>query len=63
MDNAEFEKVLHRAISGCEEALEQIFELYEPLFFKYSCVKGEYKEEMHQQLWLHIALNIHYFKI
>ena len=63
MNNAEFELTLHRAIAGNEEDLEQIFKLYEPLIYKYSCIKGEYNEDMHQQLLLHIALNIHKFPI
>ena len=63
MNNAEFERTLRRAIAGNEEDLEQIFKLYEPLIYKYSCIKGEYNEDMHQQLLLHIALNIHKFPI
>ena len=50
MTNAEFERVLRRAIGGSEEDLELIFKLYEPLIYKYSCIKGEYDEDMHQQL-------------
>ena len=61
MNNVEFETVLRKAIAGSEKDLELIFELYEPLIYKYSCVKGEYNEDMHQQLLLHIALNIHKF--
>ena len=63
MSNAEFEQTLRKAIAGDEVALEQIFKLYEPLIYKYSCVQGEYNEDMNQQLLLHIALNIHKFPI
>lgn len=63
MNNAEFELAIRRAIAGSEEDLERIFKLYEPLIYKYSCIKGEYNEDMHQQLLLHIALNIHKFPI
>ena len=63
MNNAEFELAIRRAIAGSEEDLELIFKLYEPLIYKYSCIKGEYNEDMHQQLLLHIALNIHKFPI
>ncbi len=63
MNNAEFELAVRRAIAGSEEDLERIFKLYEPLIYKYSCIKGEYNEDMHQQLLLHIALNIHKFPI
>ena len=61
MNNVEFEVVLRNAIAGSEKDLELIFELYEPLIYKYSCIKGEFSEDMHQQLLLHIALNIHKF--
>lgn len=63
MNNEEFELTIRRAIAGSEEDLELIFKLYEPLIYKYSCIKGEYNEDMHQQLLLHIALNIHKFPI
>ncbi len=63
MNNVEFETVLRKAIAGSEKDLELIFELYEPLIYKYSCVKGEYNEDMHQQLLLHIALNIYKFPV
>ena len=63
MTNAEFDRVLRSAIGGSEEDLELIFKLYEPLIYKYSCIKGEYDEDMHQQLLLHIALNIHRFPV
>lgn len=63
MNNVDFETVLRNAIAGSEKDLELIFELYEPLIYKYSCVKGEYNEDMHQQLLLHIALNIHKFPV
>ncbi len=63
MNNAEFEHILRNAIEGSEEALELVFKLYEPMIYKYSCIKGEYNEDMHQQLLLHIALNIHKFPI
>ena len=56
MTNAEFEHVLRRAIGGSEEDLELILKLYEPLIYKYSCIKGEYDEDMHQQLLLHILI-------
>ena len=63
MNNEEFELTIRRAIAGSEKDLELIFKLYEPLIYKYSCIKGEYNEDMHQQLLLHIALNIHKFPI
>jgi len=63
MNNTEFERVLRNAIDGSDADLEKIFELYKPLLYKYSCIKGVFNEDMHQQLLLHIALNIHKFPI
>lgn len=63
MNNAEFEATLRKALSGSELDLERIFEIYEPLFHKYSCVKGKYSEDMHQMLLLHVALNLHKFPL
>ena len=63
MRSDEFECILRAAISGDNYALEKIFELYEPLIRKYSYVKGVYKEDLNQQLLLHIALNIHRFPL
>ena len=63
MKSDEFEHILRDAIDGDNYALEKIFELYEPLIRKYSYVKGAYKEDLHQQLLIHIALNIHKFPL
>jgi|GEM_PF-1475582 len=63
MNNAEFELTLRRAIEGSEEDLEMIFELYDAMIYKYSCIKGKPNADLRQQLLLHIALNIHSFPI
>lgn len=63
MSNKEFEIVLRKAIAGDSKALEQLLELYEPMIYKYSCVKGVFNEDIHQQLLLTIALNIHKFPL
>ena len=63
MRSDEFAQTLHAAMDGNERALEKIFALYEPLFFKYALIKGKYSEDLHQQLLLHIALNIHKFPL
>ena len=63
MTNKEFETILRRAVHGDSVALEILFKLYEPMIYKYSCVKGKYSEDLHQWLLLDIALNIHKFPI
>lgn len=63
MRRDDFERTLRDAIDGDNIALEKIFELYEPLIRKCSYVKGAYKEDLHQQLLIHIALNIHKFPL
>lgn len=63
MTRNDFEYILRRAIKGDNAALERIFEIYEPMIYKYSCVNGKYDPDLHQQLLLHIALNIHKFSI
>ncbi len=63
MKNDSFEYILRCAMDGNDFALEEIFEMYEPLIYKYSCIKGKYDADLHQQLLLHIALNIHKFPL
>ena len=45
MSNKEFESVLRRAVHGDSIALEKLLILYEPMIYKYSCVKGKYSED------------------
>ena len=54
MSNKEFESVLRRAVHGDSIALEKLLILYEPMIYKYSCVKGKYSEDLHQWLLLDI---------
>lgn len=63
MKKNDFEFILRRAVQGNNAALEKIFEIYEPMIYKYSCVNGRFDPDMNQQLLLHIALNIHKFTI
>ncbi len=63
MTSSEFHTLLQRAVSKDTAALEQIFELYAPLFDRYSRVDGHIDEDLRQHLLLHIALHISDFKI
>lgn len=63
MSNKEFEMVLRKAVHGDSLALEKLLILYEPMIYKYACVKGKHSEDLHQWLSLDIALNIHKFPL
>ena len=54
---------LQEGVNYVSIALEKLLILYEPMIYKYSCVKGKYSEDLHQWLLLDIALNIHKFPI
>ncbi|MEY8389797.1 helix-turn-helix domain-containing protein [Lachnospiraceae bacterium] len=63
MKPEEFRRILEDAIMGSHEALEKIFELYEPLINKYSRIGGKLDEDLRQYILIHIALNISKFTI
>lgn len=58
-----FRRILEEAIAGSHEALERIFELYNPLINKHSRINGELDEDLKQYILIHIALNISKFDI
>lgn len=59
----EFASILKGAVAGRHEDLEIIFRLYEPLIQKHSFHNGEFSEDLHQYLLIHIALNISKFAL
>ena len=63
MDNDRFVSILQGAVAGRHEDLEEILRLYEPLVCKHSYYKGEFNEDIHQYLLIHIALNINKFAL
>lgn len=63
MTKAEFAVTLQGAVAGHHENLEIILELYAPLIEKYSYHQGNYDEDLHQYLLIHIALNISKFPL
>lgn len=63
MKPEEFRSVLEKAVSGSHEALEKIFELYDPLISKHSWIDGNFDEDLKQYILIHIALNISKFDI
>lgn len=54
MDNEEFLAVLEQAIAGDNEAIEKIFELYEPIINKYSVLDGKRDEDLKQYILFRI---------
>ena len=63
MRRKEFAIILQGAVAGRHEDLEKILELYSPLIHKYACKDGQFDEELHQYLLIHIALNITKFPL
>lgn len=63
MNKSEFRQILQGAVAGSHRDLERLIELYDPMIRKYAYVNGEFKEELHQYLLIHIALNIHKFTL
>lgn len=63
MKPEEFRRILEDAVLGSHEALEKIFELYDPLINKHSRIDGKLDEDLKQYILIHIALNISKFDI
>lgn len=52
MKMADFSKVLMRAKSGDSNSLEALLDMYRPLLYKESIVKGIFDEDLFQELCL-----------
>ena len=52
MKMADFSKVLMRAKSGDSNSLEALLDMYRPLLYKESIVKGIFHEDLFHELWL-----------
>ena len=63
MRKDEFAMVLQGAVAGRHEELEKLLRIYAPLIHKYSCDQGQFDEDLHQYLLIHIALNISKFPL
>lgn len=61
MKNNDFRLILQAAVAGEHKALEQIFEMYEPIIKKYCYIDGEFDEDLHQYILIRIALKISKF--
>lgn len=63
MNPEEFGKILEEATLGSHQALERLFELYDPLISKHCRIDGKIDEDLKQYILIHIALNISKFDI
>lgn len=63
MNSEDFQHVLQQAIAGDHDALEKVFDMYEPLINKHSYIGGRLDEDLRQYIMIHIALNISKFHI
>lgn len=63
MTSADFRLTLERAMSGDQDALEELLLLYKPLIDKHSRIQGVIDEDLRQHLLLYILLHIHEFPI
>ena len=63
MTNNEFAMILQGAVAGKHDDLELLLELYQPLIRKHAYHLGEFNEDLHQYLLIHIALNINKFPL
>lgn len=63
MDNGNFKEILERAIEGNNEAIEKIFELYEPIINKFSVLDGKLDEDLRQYILFRIFRAIRKYKI
>ena len=63
MENKTFETLLRAAIAGSHDALEVIFEMYDPLINKHSQINGVFDEDCKQYILMRIAIQISKFEI
>lgn len=63
MDNGKFKEILERAINGNNEAIEKIFELYEPIINKFSILDGKLDEDLRQYILFRIFRAIKKYRI
>uniref|UniRef100_UPI0025581674 helix-turn-helix domain-containing protein n=1 Tax=Schaedlerella arabinosiphila TaxID=2044587 RepID=UPI0025581674 len=55
MNPEEFGKILEDATLGSHQALERIFELYDPLISKHCRIDGKIDEDLKQYILIHTA--------
>ncbi len=63
MASEDFRLTLKQAMSGDQDALEELLLLYKPLIDRHSRIHGVIDEDLRQHLLLYILLHIHEFPI
>ena len=59
----EFKDILLRAQMGDEEAVDELLELYQPLIRKYSFYRGQFDEDLYQELCITLLQCVKKFTI
>ena len=57
-----FRSTLERAIAGDQDALGEIFIMYDPMIHRYSMLDGKKDEDLRQYIMIRVALNISKFQ-
>ena len=57
-----FRSTLERAIAGDQDALGEIFVMYDPMIHRYSMLDGKKDEDLRQYIMIRVALNISKFQ-
>ena len=63
MDRDTFRITLQGAVAGNHDDFEKIVDLYAPLIEHHCYINGQYDEDLHQYILMHIALKISKFII
>lgn len=63
MDKEQFRITLQGAVAGNHDDFEKIIGLYEPLIRNHCYINGEFDEDLHQYVLMHLALKISKFII
>lgn len=62
MTNKDFRQILSCAVTGDQDALADLIEMYMPLINRYSIVDGKLDEDLRQCILIEIAKSISNFK-
>lgn len=63
MYSQKFKDILERALSGCNEDIEILLKLYEPLINKNSFLYGKWDEDLRQFILMRIVQSLANFSI
>ncbi len=63
VEHSGFRSTLERAIAGDQDALGELFIMYDPIIRRYSMLNGREDEDLRQYIMIRVALNISKFNI